>query len=678
MKRVLLVLLFCVALVSNGIGERRWDLDAETNTIVYNVGDRFPYYDHVEMSGDQLSAVIRYGVDATGDLFLERSLNFPMLRTIPNNTHASLKYVFRTDPMKQITFDGELAGPGKVEMISQYGNISFTCKYLVGKDKIPVEVIRNLIISPTEPALIEFVQISHQGDRPVTVKLPKINEVYNTSSIQGVYGSYTLSANSFGEGVYTTQGNAPALEYFIVYKGAKKGEQLNIEPYEEWNKRGTLVNDTFANNLVLMTPDPIINKMFDYAKIRAGESIFKTKNGYVHSPGGEAFYAAIWANDQAEYINPFFPYLGYRKGNLAAMNSFRWFAKYMNPSYKPLPSSIIAEGTDVWAGKGDRGDAAMIAYGAARYALASGNATEAKELWPLISWCLEYCKRHLNDKGVVGSDTDELENRFPAGKANLATSCLYYDALISAGYLGESLNLSPKEYKQYSQQSKDLHKAIEAYFGTDDLGFHSYRYYEGNTKLRSWICMPLAMGIYDRAPGTCNALFSPRLRSVNGLLTEEGSTTYWDRSTLYAIRGMFAAGDVDRAWAMLSQFSELRLLGDHVPYAIEAFPEGKMRHLSAESGLYCRAIIEGLFGIRPTGFSSFDLTPRLPRLWKGMSLRKIKAFGAVFNVEVTRKGDEEAYKVVIRSAGNAPKTYECPAGQMLHIDLPRAVKPLAN
>ena len=154
MKKSALLFLFCVGVSVWCVAEKRWDLDPETNTIVYNVADRFPYFDHVEMSGDRVSAVIRYGVDQKGDLFLERSLNFPMLRTIPNNTHATLKYVFKTDPMKQITFDGELAGPGKVEMISQFGNISFTCKYLVGKDKVPVEVVRNLIISPTESSTI--------------------------------------------------------------------------------------------------------------------------------------------------------------------------------------------------------------------------------------------------------------------------------------------------------------------------------------------------------------------------------------------------------------------------------------------------------------------------------------------------------------------------------------------
>lgn len=88
----------------------------------------------------------------------------------------------------------------------------------------------------------------------------------------------------------------------------------------------------------------------------------------------------------------------------------------MNPEYNPIPSSIIAEGKDIWHGAGDRGDAAMIAYGAARFALELGDTDVANELWPLIEWCLMYCKRKLNAEGVVISGTDEMENRFPGRK----------------------------------------------------------------------------------------------------------------------------------------------------------------------------------------------------------------------------------------------------------------------
>lgn len=362
----------------------------------------------------------------------------------------------------------------------------------------------------------------------------------------------------------------------------------------------------FWDNLVLDTPDPVINTMFAFAKIRGAESIYDTKGGLMHGPGGESYYAAIWANDQAEYINPFFPYLGYEVGNRSALCSYEHFARFMNPEYKPIPSSIIAEGIDIWAGAGDRGDAAMVAYGASRYALSKGDKAEAEKLWPLIEWCLEYCRRNLNESGVVASDADELENRFPAGKANLCTSSLYYDALISAGYLGRDLG---KPVAAYARQAIALKKNIDRYFGGTVEGFDTYKYYEGNDVLRSWICIPLTVGIQDRKDATIQALFSPRLWTENGLLTQAGSETFWDRSTLYALRGVYACGETEKATDYLKFYSSQRLLGEHVPYAIEAWPEGNQRHLSAESGLYCRIITEGMFGIRPTGLNSLSLLP---------------------------------------------------------------------
>ncbi len=112
--------------------------------------------------------------------------------------------------------------------------------------------------------------------------------------------------------------------------------------------------EQLQEKLVLKTPNDTINRMFAFAKIRAGESIYDTKQGLMHGPGGGEYYAAIWANDQAEYINPLFAYLGYAPGIESARNSFRLFASYINPAFNPIPSSIIAEGAGYWNGAGDR------------------------------------------------------------------------------------------------------------------------------------------------------------------------------------------------------------------------------------------------------------------------------------------------------------------------------------
>ena len=154
--------------------------------------------------------------------------------------------------------------------------------------------------------------------------------------------------------------------------------------------------------------------------------------------------------------------------------------------------------------------------------------------------------------------------------------------------------------------------------------------------LRAWICTPLAMGIYDRKEGTIDALFSSKLWTQDGLASQAGDKTFWDRSTLYALRGVMAAGESEKAIRFLHYYSNRRLLGDHVPYPVEAYPEGNQRHLSAESGLYCRVFTEGLFGIRPTGLDSFNLTPNLPKSWPEMGLCNIYLANKKFDINVER------------------------------------------
>jgi hypothetical protein len=168
--------------------------------------------------------------------------------------------------------------------------------------------------------------------------------------------------------------------------------------------------------------------------------------------------------------------------------------------------------------------------------------------------------------------------------------------------------------------------------------------------LRAWICLPLTVGIFDRKEGTIAALFSPRLWTADGLATEAGKGTFWDRSTLYALRGVLQAGETEKAMNFINYYSRRRLLGEHVPYPVEAYPEGNQRHLSAESGLYCRIFIEGLFGIRPTGFNTFDCTPRLPKAWNTMALKNIRAFDSNFDLTVNRlKGGKLA--ILIKKDG---------------------------
>ncbi|MFA6799122.1 MAG: hypothetical protein WCR39_07480, partial [Bacteroidales bacterium] len=93
-------------------------------------------------------------------------------------------------------------------------------------------------------------------------------------------------------------------------------------------------------------------------------------------------------------------------------------------------------------------------------------------------------------------------------------------------------------------------------------------------------------------------------------------------------------------------YSTRRLLGDHVPYAVEAWPEGDQKHLSGESALYGRVITEGLFGLRPAGLTSFYVDPRLPAEWDEMALKGVVAFGDEFDVQIKRSGKTTLVEII--------------------------------
>ena len=657
--RFFILLVFAISILDLH-GQNRWNLDSD-GSISWTVQKGDAHTDNIEMSGRFISVIATYGVDEKGRPVLSRQLVFPMLRTIPNDTHANIIYTFGQDVAPVIKINNRTVN----EQVNRFVLRGLLTIESTANNNISIK--RELFPSTDKPVSIEKYTITNSSGREITIDIEDFEKISRSHPEKSVYGVYEISAKSYGSGIFTLKPDE-TLSFAVLYSGRKVSVQLPVvDVDQELGKRNDFV-DLMFRNLSFSSPDPVLNRMFDFAKIRAMESIFETKGGLVHSPGGASYYAAIWANDQAEYANPFFAYTGYPTAIEAGKVSWSWFAKYMNPEYKPIPSSIIAEGTGFWNGAGDRGDQAMIAYGASRFALALGDRKTAEEIWPLIEWCIGYCRRKINADGVVASDSDELEGRFPAGKANLCTSSLFYDALISAYLLGKELQKPAKLIAGYTVMAKELRSNIEKYFGTTMEGFRTYRYYDGNDVLRSWICIPLTVEIFDRAQGTIDALFSPKLWTDQGLLTQAGTKTFWDRSTLYGLRGVFAAGAVDRGLKFFTDYSTRRLLGDHVPYAVEAWPEGNQRHLSAESALYCRVVTEGILGFRPTGLNSFTVGPWLPSSWDQMALNNIVAFGGK-RIDLSVKRSGEKIKVDVVSDGRTVESVLVKNGSRIDVIL---------
>lgn len=593
--------------------------------IVYKAKENEIFANHIEMAARKTSAIISYGTDKNNCLRLNLHAVYPTLRYNPNDTHSSFDNNFKG---VAITVNGEKA---QEKVIS----FEFNGVLSINTEINNVKITREFYPSNYSKALIEKITITNTAKESLDLGIVKLDKTIRLSKYASVHKE-EIVVTVITDTERFKLNAAETMTVNIAYCAELESKKIQVNFEKEYAHRKDFIEE-ISNKLVVQTPSEVINKMTRFAKIRASESIFDTKSGLMHSPGGGGFYAALWTNDQCEYVNPLFGYLGYDIGVEQSINCYNLYKKYVK-SNSTMITSIIAEGDGVWHGAGDRGDNAMYAYGLARFLLARGDKSLAKDYLPYLETCLEYTISKINSDGVVASDSDELENRFESGKANLCTSCLAYDALVSNAILFNELGKTEVANK-YQMISENLRKNIVDYFSDNVEGYETFRYCKEERKLRSWICMPMCVGITERAEGTADALFSNKLRKGNGLLTRSGEKTFWDRSLLYALRGLFNTGYAERALELLESYSKTRLLGCHIPYAVEAFPEGNQAQLSAESGLYVRILTEGILGLKFVGLGKFVIQPNLPSAWNNFSVSNINIGGKNINISVDKIKD---------------------------------------
>ena len=298
MKKILFIVFFCLAFLNSGflIAQNRWSINPD-GSISWEIKDRIPHYDHIEMSGLKVSTVFRYGVNADGSFELNKSLIWPMLRSLPNNTHASLMRRFAWNASDMVSVNGQSLSGEKVNKITLDGKMTVESTVELSRN-VKAKLTRVIFPAVTNPAVYEKYILRNTGETPLVVEVPESRAVTNTEATKGVDGSYKLVSEIIGGATRQLQPKEE-LVFYAAITGYKNGEtELKPDIEKELQARKDLIAG-FWDNLILETPDPVVNTMFAFAKIRGAESIYDTKGGFMHGPGGESYYAAIWANDQA-------------------------------------------------------------------------------------------------------------------------------------------------------------------------------------------------------------------------------------------------------------------------------------------------------------------------------------------------------------------------------------------
>jgi hypothetical protein len=443
---------------------------------------------------------------------------------------------------------------------------------------------------------------------------------------------------------------------------------LVVNVAAERGARRALAEAAWSGPGRLETPEPALDVAFALQKLHVLETPIETIKGVITHNGSLTYSPGIWANDPVEYSSPVFPFFGDAELNRASMNMYRVWQDYcQEKGIVPFPGSF--EGPGLKLTQRERGDDAMVLYGLSKFLLFQGDRTAAEELWPLIEFSAASVLRHTTAEGIIASETDEMEGRYPTGKANLSTSSLAYGGYRLAARLAQALGKPAAA--EFDRRADALRKGIEAYFGAEVEGFKAYRYYQGNTTLRGWILLPLAMGITERQEATVAALMSDKLwpHRLAGadILAESTRPTEWGRETYYALRVLFKAGHTGEALDITRRVVQTQIFGSKGPY-----PDEDAIDMLCPGSLYPRVFTEGMFGIVPTGLDSFECTPWLPKAWPRMALRDLRAFGRTWDLVVERAGDQQ--KVTVRSGGKTLMTGLGPAGKTYSLTFPNRKK----
>ena len=566
--------------------------------------------DRIEMGGEQVSCAVTYGVQ-NGEPYYKRQFAFPDFRTQPNNTCATYypetdknPIAFQTkETFERVEFDGALSVYSRAE---------------------DLKVVRRFFPSVELPVFYEQIELYNGGKKSVSPEWKTLARIDLRLTCEG-YVYFERSCNTPCRPIEAGE----RLSLTFLYSARYANGDIPRESVPLDKRRARVAE--LLSQCDITTGNDIVDTMFAFAKLRAAEGLCNTFKGLIHNPGGLAYYAAIWCNDQCEYVAPWFAFTGDKKEAEATRNIYGWYYPYFNDDYLPIPSSIICGGTDNFGCAGDRGDAEMYLYGLSRVLLTQGKLPDDNQK-KALEWCVEYIRRNLTADGVVYSDSDELENRISSG-VNLNTSSLAYGGLGNYAIILKRMGENAEAEKITAMQT-ELGNAIEKYFGGDVAGYHTYHYHKGCDVIRAWNCLPVYMGITNRANDTLKSI-DEKLWTDGSCRSTEGEKILWDRSSLYYLATLFRTGEKEKAWARLKEYSEARLLGEHVPYAVEAYPEGGMRHLSAESGLFCRVFTDGLLNI---GFdeNGYTINAQLPEEVTRVTVKNIYLNGKAENIDVKR------------------------------------------
>jgi len=567
--------------------------------------------DYFEQSGRNTSLVLSYKVDKEKKLLLHRHI----IRHNYNNS----SFAFDDDRETCITIEGKIIQE-KVCHIDIEDRITF----YTADEENKIKIARSLFPATYGTGIIEKIEIQCESEREIALSLSdnhyggdnkKGKKMLFGIGIADEKGCYFPDFE--GEKVRKTAKNG-YICYYLAWYAVGINEEYLLDCKLEDKKRKTFFDDCIKS-INIETGNDEIDLAFTHSFKRLAETITLYDDN-LFLTGGTNRTNGILTKEQLGVEAPFLAYSGYIGGLKPLLNTLGLFAVKAVDSEKKknqlLPSYIGLLDDD--ESKNDIGQWAYYCNALASIALTIGSPPLASEMYKTLGIGLDYCRKN-SQKGVVAL----------AKKISADTSGVAYDAYLKtsilAGLLGKDTDVS--KYAYFARELRDKREIFEK--NSSSVAF-AYGYFEDKKILQDALnSEAIKMGI-------------PTYQQWNNLVTEEdknlsiikttlnAKADLADENLLYLIKSAFCFGLWEEGYYYLNQYTKIRTLGCHSPYPVncQGYSDGSI------AALYCRIFVEGILGYRPISFSSFSLTPNLPREWSRVKLNNFYTCGHSFDIEV--------------------------------------------
>src|SRR5436190_5560852 len=185
------VTVLCLAARAQEAGaQSRWTIEPD-GAIAWKVQRGQAHEDHIEMSGRKVSVIVTYGAGDRGELTMRRHIVFPTLRTIPNDTHASLSYTYGEDAEPRIFIGGRAAPSEMVKQFRHRGIMTIDSAFGKAED---VVCRRTVFPSVDQPAVIERYSFTNRSAKPIPIEVESTRKLVRTDQSRGVTGAYLITS----------------------------------------------------------------------------------------------------------------------------------------------------------------------------------------------------------------------------------------------------------------------------------------------------------------------------------------------------------------------------------------------------------------------------------------------------------------------------------------------------